>query len=154
MPNKRIVMAKKVDDTGLKSEKLQCVAELGRTSAWIAKRYTDFLKPYGVSTQQLNILRVLRTADDWMAMHEVNNLMIIKSPNVTRLADKLVTKQLINRNRSEADRRIVYVQITDKALELLNEIDREHKGEVSDYLDSFTVEEAVLMTEILKRIRE
>lgn len=134
-------------------EKMQFVADLGRTSAWIEKRYTDFLKPYGISTQQFNILRVLRSANDWLAMHKINELMIIKSPNITRLADKLVTKTLIKRDRSVEDRRIVYVQITSKGKKLLDQIDIQHEGELSDYMDSFTVQEAVLMRKILKRIR-
>lgn len=146
-------MIKKDQDSRLIPEKLRFIADLGRTSAWISNRYTAFLKPYGISTQQFNILRVLRAANDWLAMHEVNELLIIKSPNITRLADKLVTKALINRKRSEEDRRVVYVQITDEGKQLLGQIDIEHEGELSDYMDSFTKEEAIMMTEILKRIR-
>ena len=79
--------------------------------------------------------------------------MIIKSPNITRLADKLVTKALINRNRSAEDRRVVYVQITKAGLDLLAQIDEKHEGELSDYMDSFTKDEAILITEVFKRIR-
>jgi len=146
-------MAKKIKNSSLISEKLQFVADLSRTSAWIGNRYTNFLKPYGISTQQFNILRVLRSANDWMTMNKVNELLIHKSPNITRLADKLVTKTLIERDRSAKDRREVYIKITDKGLKLLAKIDIEHEGELSDYMDSFTKEEAIFMTEILKRIR-
>ena len=146
-------MTKKVQQSNLIPKKLLFIADLGRTSAWIANRYTAFLKPYGISTQQFNILRVLRSATDWMAMHKVNELMIIKSPNITRLADKLVTKALIKRERSEEDRRVVYVQITNEGLKLLTQIDIEHESELSDYMDSFTTEEAIMITKILKKIR-
>lgn len=147
-------MAKKVEGSSLILEKMLMIAELGRTSAWITNRYTVFLKPYGISPQQFNILRVLRSANDWVAMHKVNELLIIKSPNITRLADKLVTNCLISRNRSAEDRRVVYVRITDEGLKLLTEIDKEHEGELSDYMDTFSVEEAVMMTEVLKKIRD
>jgi len=143
----------KGEETSLIPEKLIFLADLGRTSAWIKNRYTVFLKPYGISTQQFNILRVLRTANNWIPMHEVNELLIIKSPNITRLADKLVSKKLINRKRCEEDRRVVYVQITDEGLDLLKKIDKKHEGELSDYMDSFTKEEAILMTKIMKKIR-
>lgn len=146
-------MEKEIKDTNLIPEKLLFIAEIGRASAWIANRYTAFLKPYEISTQQFNILRVLRSANDWVAMHKINELLIIKSPNITRLADKLITKALITRNRSEEDRRIVYVQITNKGRELLTQIDIEHEGELSNYMDSFTKEEAIMMTKILKKIR-
>ncbi len=146
-------MAKKVKNTSLIPEKLKFIADLGRTSAWITNRYTKFLKPYGISPQQFNILRVLRSADDWVVMHKINELLIVKSPNITRLIDKLVTKEFVNRDRSAEDRRVVYVKITDAGLKLLAEIDVEHEGELSAYMDSFTKEEAIMMTEILKRIR-
>jgi DNA-binding MarR family transcriptional regulator len=146
-------MKEKIKDTSLIPEKLLFIAEIGRTSAWIANRYTAFLKPYGISTQQFNILRVLRSADDWVAMHKINELLIIKSPNITRLADKLITKTLIDRNRSEEDRRIVSVKITSEGRKLLSQIDMKHEGELSDYMDSFTEEEAIMMKKILKKIR-
>ncbi len=146
-------MAKKVTETGMTPEKMQFVADLSRTSAWIANRYTTFLKPFGISTQQLNILRVLRSANDWVAMHKVNELLIIKSPNITRLVDKLVIKELVNRDRSVKDRRVVYVQITAKGEKLLNQINIEHASDLNEYMDSFSTEEAIMMTEIFKRIR-
>ena len=152
LSNKNI-MGKENIKTKLVAEKLQFIADLGRTSAWITRRYTKFLKPYGISTQQLNILRVLRTTKDWTAMHKVNELLIIKSPNITRLADKLVTNKLINRNRSSDDRRIVFIKITNLGLKLLLQFDKEHEGELSSYMDTFTKEEAMLMTKILSRIR-
>jgi DNA-binding MarR family transcriptional regulator len=146
-------MAKEIENTNLIPEKLQFIAELSRTSAWIANRYTNFLKPYEISTQQFNILRVLRSADDWVAMNKVNELLIIKSPNITRLADKLVTKKLVNRDRGVKDRRVVYIQITEEGQNLLTQIDEKHEGTLSEYMNSFTKEEAVMMTEVLKKIR-
>ena len=146
-------MTKKIKETGLIPEKLEFIADLSRTSAWIANRYTNFLKPYGISTQQFNILRVLRSANDWVVMNEVNELLITKSPNITRIADKLIAKELVSRKRSEDDRRLVYVQITDEGLKLLTKIDIEHEGELSDYMKAFTKTEAIMMTEILKKIR-
>ena len=46
--------------------------------------------------------------------------MIEKSPNATRLADKLIAKGFVERKRSEADRRVVYLAISDKGIELLD----------------------------------
>ena len=146
-------MSNKGKESNLVPEKLQFIADLGRTSAWLTRRYSAFLKPYGISGQQLNILRVLREAKDWIAMHRVNELLIVKSPNVTRLADKLVAKALIIRNRSLEDRRVVFVKITNEGLELLAQFDKEHEGELSDYLNAFTKKEAIMMSKILKKIR-
>lgn len=142
------------NNSRLSNEKLDCIAELGKTSAWISNRYTEFLQPYGISPQQFNILRVLRRTAEWTTMNTVKELLIVKSPNTTRLTDKLVVKKLVKRKRSSTDRRMVFVHITDSGLELLEELDKQHEGPLSEYMDQFTVEEAILMTQILKRIRE
>ena len=133
-------------------EKLKFIAEIGRTSAWLTQHYTRFLKPYNISTQQLNILRVLRTKKDRVKMNEINELLIVKSPNVTRLVDKLIIQKLVQRDRSEADRRVVYIKITRAGLDMLTDFDKKHEGELSQYMDSFTVEEARQFREILQRI--
>ncbi len=148
-----LVVISKPKKNNLVPEKMQMIAEIARTSSWIANRYTTFLKPYGISTQLFNILRVLRTANDWITMNEVNELMIIKSPNITRLTDKLIDKKLISRKRSTTDRRVVYVKILDAGLNLLTDIDAKHEGIQSEYMNQFSEEEALMITEVLKRIR-
>lgn len=147
-------MTGKKKKSRLKNEKLNFLAELGRTNAWLEARYTRFLKPYGISPQQLNILRVLRRENTRIKMNMINELLIVKSPNVTRLVDKLITNDLVLRNRSSEDRRIVYIEITKSGLDLLARFDKDHEGELSEYMDSFTIKEAVETTKLLKRIRK
>ena len=95
--------------TKFANERHRFVTNLVYTSGWIKNLFTEDLKPFNISSQQFNILRILRGADDWIAMSHVKKLMIEKAPNATRLADKLLNKSLIERKRSNADRRVVYV---------------------------------------------
>ncbi len=114
--------------------------------------FTEYLKPYGISPQQFNILRILRGADDWVAMNNVKDLMIEKSPNATRLADKLLTKKLIERKRSREDRRVVYIRISPPGHELLIEIDQ-NDSEIMVALERITVREANQLSKILDKFR-
>lgn len=135
------------------NERHRFATNLVFTSGWIKNLFEKEIKPYGISGQQFNILRILRGAKDWMAMNDVKSIMIEKSPNATRLADKLLDKHLIERNRSETDRRVVYVRISKEGLELLKKID-ETENEIQIALrERISEEEAKQMSGILDRLR-
>ena len=123
------------------------------TATWIKNLSTNALKPHGLSNQQFNILRILRGADDWVTMTVIKELMIEKSPNATRLADKLLNKELIKRRRSESDRRVVYLHITTKGLDLLQEIDSINGGMQPEFMERLTAEEAQLVSDLLDKFR-
>jgi DNA-binding MarR family transcriptional regulator len=76
--------------------------------------------------------------------------MIDTSPNITRLMDKLLEKNLIIRNHSHIDRRLVYVVITEKSLILLTKIDK--LGEL-EFLNNLTEKEAIILSNLLDKIR-
>jgi len=129
------------------------VANLMFTAGWMRNRFTDFIKPFGISMPQFNILRILRGAGDWVSMSDIKNLMVEKSPNATRLADKLVDKKLVERQRSESDRRVVYLRLSEAGAELLERIDEVDHGQFISFMDVVTDEEARTFSDVLDRIR-
>ena len=76
--------------------------------------------------------------------------MIERAPNATRLMDKLCDKSLIERERCDHDRRVVYVKIKNEGLELLKTID-ENKN--LSFLENLTEEEATILSNLLDKIR-
>ena len=146
----------KIDDvikTKFTSDKHRFIANMVYTTNYFQNLFTDFLKPYGISSQQFNILRILRGADDWVNMNTIKGLMIDKSPNTTRLSDKLKDKLLIERERCNDDRRVVFLRITDKGLQLLNEIDKNDKGPHQDFLKRIDDQKAVEFSKFLDELR-
>ena len=82
------------------------------------------LADWGLSNEQYNALRILKGAGE--AGHptlEISRRLISRSPNITRLLDKLITKGLARRDRDAADRRQAVIRITPKGLELLGRCD-------------------------------
>lgn len=78
------------------------------------------LKPYGLSVQQFNLLRILRGQSPKPASIKLlTDRMIDKMSNASRLVDKLLTKKLVERKNSEQDRRQVDILITDKGLKTI-----------------------------------
>lgn len=107
---------------------------------------------YEISMPQFNILRILRGAKTALNVQTVKDRMIEKSPNTTRLMDKLIDKGLIDRIRCESDRRVVYVNITEFGLKLLSEIDEE-LDQTSLFPSSLTDEEADTLSDLLDKLR-
>lgn len=132
------------------SEKIKALINIKYTANWLLQNEVTFFKPYGISPQQYNILRILRGAGEAIKVQLVKERMIEKSPNITRLLDKLFAKQLISRYRCEIDRRVVYIEISDQGLLLLSRIDIADK---LDFLNNISEDEAKHLSYILDKIR-
>ncbi len=132
------------------NERVKALINIKYTANWLDTIGNNLLKPFQISVQQYNILRILRGAGEAITVNSVKDRMIQKSPNATRLMDKLCDKKLIERSRCENDRRIVFVKITENGLELINEIKIE---EFDNQMNSITENEAKLLNKILDKIR-
>ncbi len=147
----------KIDDaikSKFQSSWHRAVVNVRYTSNFFATRQSKFMAEYGLSIAQFNILRILRGAKQSISVNDVKNRMVEKSPNTTRLMDKLFDKGLINRVRCEHDRRVVFVEITDSGLALLSDIDGEINNERSLMTSSnLTDEEANQLSDLLDKMR-
>ena len=121
------------------NERIKAMLNIKYTAHYIDNIGNSILKPFNISEQQYNILRILRGAKEAITVNDVKDRMIQKSPNSTRLMDKLCDKGFIERIRCENDRRVVYVQINKKGLALLNEINMD---EYNNYINKISEKEA------------
>lgn len=132
------------------NEWVKAILNIKYTAGWLDNIGNRILKPYNISEQQYNILRILRGAGKAISVNTVKERMIQKSPNSTRIMDKLCDKKLINRVRCENDRRVVHIEISIKGLNLLKKIN--FKG-FENYIRSLTEEEAKTLNRLLDKIR-
>tara|TARA_R110002049_G_scaffold25194_12_gene88626 strand:- start:1723 stop:2160 length:438 start_codon:yes stop_codon:yes gene_type:complete len=132
------------------SDKVKALINIKYTANWLSSKENEFFKPFGISPQQYNILRILRGAKERVKVQIVKDRMIERAPNATRLMDKLCDKNFIERERCEHDRRVVYVKIKKLGLELLSNID-ENKN--LSFLENLTDEDAIVLSDLLDKIR-
>lgn len=86
---------------------------------------TAALKPFGVSLQQFNVLRILRGQQDKPAnLSTLNERMVSKMSNTTRLVDKLMSKGYVDRITCPSNRRKVEISITDEGRKALKHMDK------------------------------
>lgn len=82
------------------------------------------LKPYGLSESSYNALRILRGAQpNGLRCQDVGERLLTRVPDVTRLADRLERAGLVERMRCPKDRRVCYVRIKERGLDVLSELD-------------------------------
>lgn len=142
-------LAKEIN-SAFSNERLKALLNIKYTAGWLDQIGTELLKPFNISEQQYNILRILRGARKEITVTEVKERMVQKSPNTTRLMDKLCEKKLIERRRCDNDRRVVFVKVTKKGLALLEKINLK---DFDMYMNRLTESEAKTLNDLLDKIR-
>lgn len=100
----------------------------------IGDKFNEIIKPYDLSSEQYNVLRILRGQKGSPAnMCIIQERMLSKNSNTTRLIDKLLLKGFVTREVCPENRRKIEVLITNKGLELLKILD----PKIMEYEDLF-----------------
>lgn len=135
------------------SEQQKVIINLRITSNVVAAYQQQFMDRFDLTMPQFNILRILRGAKGPINVNTVKDRMIERSPNTTRLMDKLIEKGLIERIRCEQDRRVVYVNISELGQDLLSQIDC--TSEFSNITKPIiSDEDAAQLSDLLDKLRE
>jgi DNA-binding MarR family transcriptional regulator len=136
-----------------KSEHHKMVLNIIYTAHWVELQNTRMLKPLGISPQQYNILRILRGQHPNPAsITLLQDRMMDKMSNASRLVEKLRIKGLIERIQCEEDRRQCDVFISKMGLEVLKQLDEVFDNQ-NESLKVLTHEEAKIVNELLDKLR-
>ena len=95
-----------------------------RTNDQFQNRFGKLFREFGVTSSQYNVLRILRGEGQPMPCLEIADRMVQVVPAITGLLDRLELQGLIRRERCTVDRRVVYIDLTEKAVDLLSRMDR------------------------------
>ena len=121
---------------------------------YLSQQYQDFFKSHKITGQQYNVLRILRGQQGNPAnLSTIQERMIHKNSNTTRLVDKLIDKDLVNRKQCPENRRKIEVLITNKGLELLNTIDPLLDDLEQTFANNLTEKEQTILIELLEKLR-
>lgn len=97
------------------------------------------LKPFGISLQQFNVLRILRGQNGKPAnLSTLNERMVTKMSNTTRLVDKLLLKGYVQRRTCPSNRRKIEITITEQGLGQLEKMDGAMKDAEDKILENLS----------------
>ena len=123
------------------------------TSNWLLNLHTEKLKPYNLTVQQFNILRILRGQHpNVVNLKLIKERMLDKMSDVSRLVERLREKGFVDRKTCPSDRRHIDVRITNEGLELLKKLDSDLK-DINSLFSSLSNDEIKTLNDLLDKLR-
>jgi DNA-binding MarR family transcriptional regulator len=133
----------------------QAVKSLLYAGYWINEQLNDQLKPFGLSEQQFNVLEILHHQEDLSSnLCDIQERMLHKMSNATRLVEKLRLKGLVTREIREDNRRMVDITITAKGLALLDMIQKKLSVYQCEFEKKLTKDEYSQLAGLLNKLRK
>ena len=124
------------------------------TANWANEILTEALNPHDLSLQQFSVLRILRGQKGKPAnLSTLNERMVTKKSNTTRLVDKLIKKQLVDRKQCPSNRRKIEITITTAGLSLLKNVETAVDGaedKITKQLNTIELEQLNTMLNTLR----
>ena len=146
-------IGKEIKQSKFKNEHHKLFINILFTGSWLNTKQTCHIKPYGISSQQYNILRILRGQHPNPAtVNLLIDRMMDKNSNASRLVEKLRMKNLVERATCPDDRRAVNVAISKKGLDLLIEMDKCEEKCINE-LKTLSSKEAEQLNSFLDKLR-
>ena len=123
------------------------------TQNLITEEFNEILKPFDLSPEQFNVLRILRGQNPSPAtINLLKSRMLDKMSDTSRIVDRLVQKGLVVKESNAVDKRAVDIRISDKGLELLELMDQEVS--LSELISSnLTEQDATTLNDLLDKMR-
>ncbi len=131
----------------------KAVLNIRVTESWLSTRMNQMLKPFGISQEQYNVLRILKGQfPKPSSLLLITERMVNRMSNATRLVEKLRQGGYVTRKECPGNRRKVDILITEKGLELLEQIKPEVEATM-DKMKNLNQEEADLLNTLLDKFR-
>lgn len=136
------------------SSRAEVAVSILRTAALIERHFAQVVGRTGITTQQYNVLRILRGAgDEGLPTLVIRDRMIHEAPGITRLLDKLEQAGFARRERTSSDRRQVFCHITEKGLRLLDDLEAEMRRADDVAVGLLDEEEQIQLLHLLDKVR-
>ncbi len=122
------------------------------TYNWINEKMKEILDKFQITSQQFNILRILRGAGEPLSTLQIRQRMLDKMSDTSRIVDRMIIKGLVKKVVRITDKRLVDVTLAEKGERLLEKMD-EFQDEMDCILKNLSEEEARTLNRLLDKIR-
>ena len=143
---------KDIQQPKFRNEYHKTVVNLIFTYNWITEKTKQFFEKGDITSQQYNILRILRGAGKPLSTLQIRQRMLDKMSDTSRIVDRLVKKELVQKVICKTDRRLVDVTITDTGMQLLDRLDS-YNEQMDSMLGNLSEEDAKMLNQLLDKMR-
>ena len=146
-------LEKDINQTKFRNEYQKASINIIFTFNWLTEQTKGIFEQEGLTSQQFNILRILRGAGQQLSTLQIRQRMLDKMSDTSRIVDRLIIKGLVKKNVCKTDKRLVDVSITDKGKKVLAKLDKQ-EDEMDTILSSISEAEAKTLNKILDKMRK
>jgi DNA-binding MarR family transcriptional regulator len=122
------------------------------TANWLNEHVGSFLCKEDITLQQYNILRILRGSEVPLSTLQIRARMLDKMSDTSRIVDRLIVKDLVQKSECKADKRLVDITLTEKGLQLVTKLDQ-YNDQIDANLKGVSAAEASSINQILDKLR-
>jgi len=141
-----------IKQKAFKNEHQKAMVNMIFTSNWIHEKQKVFFEPHDITSQQFNILRILRGSKYPLSTMDIRDRMLDKNSDTSRMVVRLEKKKLLIKRLNAKDQRLVDVIISERGLELLSRLDKQD-DELIGIISNLSEEEAKVLNTLLDKIR-
>ena len=142
-----------IKQESFRSEYQKLIVNVLYTGGWLSLKSHGMLKPFNLTNQQYNILRILKGQHpNPSTINLLIERMMDKMSNASRIVDRLESKKLVLRKPKSEDRRCVDVIITEKGIRLLEKI-QSSELDFENNIKNISISEAKMLNELLDKLR-
>ena len=145
-------LEKDITQSNFRNEHQKAAINLIYSYHWINEQMKSFFERVDITSQQFNILRILRGAGKPLSTLQIRQRMLDKMSDTSRIVDRLLAKELVKKVVCKADKRLVDVSITDKGKKLLEKTDK-YEPEMDALISSLSEAEAKTLNKLLDKLR-
>ncbi len=147
-------MAKKdIKAEKIESAYLESAQNILYTGYWLVDKINATLKPFKFTEPQYNVMRILAVYNESMSVKDIQERVLHKSSNISRIIDKLVKKGYVDRRISSVNRRKMDISLTCSGYEILRELDREIQKMYTSMVKNVNKEEVKRLSSLLDKFR-
>ena len=144
---------KDIQQTNFRNEYQKLGINLMYTASWLNERIGRFLMQEDITQQQYNILRILRGSEVPLSTLQIRERMLDKMSDTSRIVDRLIVKELVQKSACKTDKRLVDITLTQKGLELVTRLDQ-FNDQIDSILQGVSKEDAIIVNQILDKLRD
>ena len=144
---------KDIQQQVFRNEYQKATVNLIFTANWLTERIKIFLDHEEITSQQFNILRILRGSKKPVSTLTIRERMLDKMSDTSRIVERLQKKGLVDKKICEIDKRKVDVEISKKGIALLEKLDRKN-NELDNILSNLSNDQAKTLNSLLDILRE
>jgi len=143
---------KEINQQKFRNEFQKSEINLIYTYNWMNEQMKCIFDKFDITSQQFNILRILRGAGEPLSTLQIRQRMLDKMSDTSRIVDRLIKKELVKKTTCKADRRLVDIVISDKGRKLLEKLDT-CSEEMDAVFKNLSIAEAKKLNQLLDKIR-